>query len=75
VRGLKSFEGEEHSYSNGDPKNCRVDGSEKLEVNKMFLTREEVIINKLKKLGEAIVGGFLIALPFLLVMILWTLGF
>lgn len=41
----------------------------------MFLTRKQVIINKLKKLGEAIVGGFLIALPFLLVMILWALGF
>ena len=38
----------------------------------MFLTREEVIINKLKKLGEAIIGGFLIALPILLVMILWA---
>lgn len=41
----------------------------------MFLTRKEVIIRKLKKLGEAIVGGFLLALPFLLIMFLWALGF
>lgn len=41
----------------------------------MFLTREEIIIRKLKKFGEALVGGFLIALPFLFVMILWALGF
>ena len=38
----------------------------------MFLTHEAVIIRKLKKLGEALVGGILIALPFLLVTILWA---
>lgn len=41
----------------------------------MFLTRKEVIINKLKKLGEAIVGSFLIALPILLVFILCALEY
>ena len=41
----------------------------------MFLTRKQVIIHKLKKIGEALLGGFLIALPILLVMFLWALGF
>lgn len=38
----------------------------------MFLTREEVIIREFNKLGKALVGGFLLALPILLVMILWA---
>jgi hypothetical protein len=45
-----------------------------MEVNKMFLTRKEIIINKLKKLGKALVGGFLLALPFFLIMLLWAIG-
>ena len=39
----------------------------------MFLTRKEIIIRDLKKLGEAIVGGFLIALPFLVIMLVYVL--
>ena len=39
----------------------------------MFLTREEIIIRKLRKLGEALVGGFLLALPLLLLIIFWAL--
>ena len=40
----------------------------------MFLSRKEVIIHKLKKFGEALVCGFLIALPVILAMFCWALG-
>ena len=40
----------------------------------MFLTRKEIINRNLKKLGEALVGGFLMASPFFLWVILLALG-
>jgi hypothetical protein len=40
----------------------------------MFLTRKQVIIRNLKKFGEALVGGFLLALPFLLAMFIYAIG-
>jgi hypothetical protein len=41
----------------------------------MFLSRKEIVKIKLKKLCNAIIGGFLLALPLLLVLLLWGLGF
>lgn len=39
----------------------------------MFLTRKEIIIHKVKQFGEPFLGGFLVALPIMLVVILWAL--
>lgn len=41
----------------------------------MFLSRKEIFIIKLKKVRDAIVGGFFLALPILLVMILWAMEY